>query len=74
MKLCDAQKNEMYLIEDIQAQEQIAGRLEALGMNEGTLIKILNKKRRGAMIISVRGTRMAVGGGIAERIEVSRHE
>lgn len=74
MKLCNAQKNGTYLIEDIQAEEQISGRLEALGMNEGTLIKILNKKRHGAVIVSVRGTRMAVGYGIADRIEVSRHE
>lgn len=74
MKLCDAEKDKSYIIDDINAKEQISGRLEALGMNEGTLIRVLNIKRRGAVIISVRGTRMAMGYGISSRIEVRDHE
>lgn len=70
MKLCDTNKGGEYRILEIAASEQISGRLEALGMNEGTTIKILNKKRYGAIIVSVRGTRMAMGYDIANQIEV----
>lgn len=45
-------------------------RLEALGMIEGTRIKVLNKKNNGALIIKFRGTRFAIGKSIAEKIAV----
>lgn len=47
-------------------------RLEALGMTEGTPLSLLNSKGgRGAMVIKVRGTRLAIGRGIASGIEIS---
>ena len=45
-------------------------RLEALGLTEGTNITILNKKKKGAVIVKVRGTRFAVGEHIAEGIRI----
>ena len=46
-------------------------RLEALGMTEGTRVSVLRKKRLGAMIVKVRGTRFAVGLGISTHIRVA---
>ena len=41
-----------------------------LGMLEGTRITVVNRKKKGAMIIKIRGTRFAVGQSITECIEV----
>ena len=70
MTLYDGKIGEEYRILGIYLQEGILRRLEALGMNEGTLIRVLNRKRRGAMIIKVRGTRLALGSDITRQIEV----
>ena len=45
-------------------------RLEALGVNEGTPVNILNKKGSGSVIIKVRGTRLALGRRLSEGITV----
>ena len=45
-------------------------RLEMLGLTGGTEIKLLNKKKNGAVIVKVRGTRFAFGREIARGIEV----
>jgi ferrous iron transport protein A len=49
---------------------QTERRLEVLGMLEGTRISVVNRKKRGAMIIKIRGTRFAVGENITKCIEV----
>ncbi len=41
-----------------------------LGLTRGTRIKLLNKKRSGAVIVKLRGTRYAFGRDIAEKVEV----
>ena len=70
MTLFDACEKEDYIIEGIFVEEEITRRLEALGFNEGTQIKILTRKKNGAMIIKIRGTRMALGKNISTYIEV----
>ena len=49
----------------------ITRRLQALGLNDGTIINVLNRKKRGALIIQVRGTRLALGKHISSSIEIS---
>ena len=44
-------------------------RLEALGLTKGTSIKLLNRNRGGSVIIMVRGSRLALGGRIAEAVQ-----
>ena len=51
-------------------QFQLTRRLQALGINEMTVIQKLNAKHGGACIIKVRGTRLAIGKHIAQGIEV----
>ena len=51
-------------------EEILERRLEALGLNEGTVVTIMNKKKSGAMIVKVRGTRLALGKHITSQIEV----
>lgn len=48
----------------------IMRRLEALGLTKGTNIKILNSNSEGAVILMVRGSRLALGSKIAEAIQM----
>ena len=47
-------------------------RLEALGINEGTRLTLMNRKKNGASIVKVRGTRWAIGREIAKGISVAQ--
>ena len=59
------------MVKGLDLPVELERRLEALGLIEGSTISILRKKRRGAMIIKVRGTRFAVGWGISSHIGVA---
>lgn len=77
MTLADAKKNEDYLIKELFVEEAVTRRLQALGLNDGAKISVLNRKRKGALIIRVRGTRLALGRHLSSNIEVeevSGHE
>lgn len=70
MTLYEAEKGGCYLINGLYLEPAVTRRLQALGLNDGTLVKILNRKRRGALIIQVRGTRLALGKHISSNIEI----
>lgn len=70
MTLQDGIMNHSYTVRKVKLPVKTLRRLEALGMTRGCTIKVMNKKRRGAVIIKLRGTRFAVGEVIAENIEV----
>ena len=59
-----------YLVTRVQVDEKITRRLEALGVNEGTPVDVLNRKGAGSVIIKVRGTRLALGKPITDGILV----
>ena len=58
-KLNECEIGGRYVVAGVQVDEGITRRLEALGVNEGTPVNILNKKGGGSVIIKVRGTRLA---------------
>ena len=68
MKLYEGNIGATYLVKSVHVDEAINRRLEALGVNENTLV--MNKKDSGTMIIKVRGTRLALGRRITGGIEV----
>lgn len=70
MTLFETQKKKEYVIRRLHVEEAVTRRLEALGLNDGTKIRVLNRKRRGALIIQVRGTRLALGKHLSSNIEV----
>lgn len=70
MMLFEGQKNGVYEVSGIYVEEGVSRRLQALGLNDGTRIEILNRKKNGALIIRVRGTRLALGKYISSGIEV----
>ena len=70
MTLYDGKKDREYEVCGVYVEESVTRRLQALGLNDGTKIKILNRKKKGALIIQVRGTRLALGKHISSGIEV----
>ncbi len=73
MTLYEGTMNEEYQLTGMYMNEEILRRLEALGMNDGTRVTVLNRKKNGAMIIKVRGTRLALGRKLAQQIEVTSY-
>ena len=69
-KLNECEIGGRYVVAGVQVDEGITRRLEALGVNEGTRVNILNKKGSGSVIIKVRGTRLALGRRLSEGITV----
>lgn len=74
MTLYQAQKNQEYIIKGLFVEEAVTRRLQALGLNDGTKIRVLNKKKRGALIIQVRGTRLALGKHLSSNIEIREEQ
>ena len=74
MTLYEGQTGGRYLVADMMIEEDISRRLQALGLIEGTRLKLLNRKRNGSLIIYVRGTRLALGKHITSGIEVEEVE
>lgn len=72
MRLNQCEKGSTCQVKRVLVAEAIGRRLEALGVNEGTTVTILNKKKSGSVIIKVRGTRLALGKKIAEQIETDK--
>lgn len=72
MTLNEGEKGSQLRVVRMDLPLQTERRLEVLGMLEGTKISVVNRKRRGAMIIKIRGTRFAVGENITEHIEVEK--
>lgn len=63
-----------YIVDDIQLESSIMRRLQMLGLTQGTSVEMLNKKRNGAVIFKVRGTRFAIGKNVAEGIIIGGGE
>ncbi len=70
MTLFEAQKGGEYIIAGLYVEEAITRRLQALGLNDGTRVRVLNRKKRGALIVQVRGTRLALGRHLSSNIEI----
>lgn len=70
MSLFEGIKGKNYEIKGLYVEEGLTRRLQALGLNDGTVITVLNRKKNGALIIRVRGTRLAIGRHISQGIEI----
>ncbi len=59
-----------YQVQEIQLPVNMEKRLEALGMNRGSSVSVLNCKGNGILIVKIRGTRFALGRNITKNIIV----
>ena len=73
MTLYEGQTGKNYEVTGLKLSDPVMRRLEALGIFEGTKIHILNNKKKGAVIIKARGARWALGGEMAQGIEVKEY-
>lgn len=70
MTLPEGKKGCDYIVEKTELPRPVQIRLQAMGLTEGTRLHLQNKKKGGAVIFIVRGTRLAVGKPIASAIFV----
>ena len=70
MNLSSAECKKKYLVRSINTSEDIERRLESLGLTENSGIELVTKKRGGACIAKIRGTRFALGKEICDKIEL----
>ena len=72
MKLNETKIGDLVVVEKMELPRATMMRLKTLGMTGGTTLRILNKKSSGSVILSVRGTRLALGNLITRDITVWR--
>lgn len=72
MTLFDAVSGQRYEITGLFVKEEMTRRLQALGLNDGTVVYIENRKKCGALVVDVRGTKLAIGKQLSSGIEVRR--
>lgn len=70
MRLCEGMPGMQYEIAELFTEGALRGRLEALGIYPYTRVGIITKKKSGALIVWLRGTRLALGRKIADGIEI----
>lgn len=70
MRLSGAETGKCYIVESIQLPEDKKRRILDLGITENAKITVENLKTDGPMIISVRGTRLALGRKFSDGIIV----
>lgn len=70
MRLIEGVMGRRYEVDGLELPLETERRLEALGLTAGTKVRIMNKKKHGAMVVKIRGTRFAVGRSIAEHVSV----
>jgi len=74
MTLFDGKIDQFYYIDNLQVDGNVGRRLQSLGLIHGTKVRVVNKKKNGAVIFQARGTRLAIGKDIASSIVVSTKE
>ncbi|MGN0297867.1 MAG: ferrous iron transport protein A [Lachnospiraceae bacterium] len=76
MTLVDGKIGANYSVENISLEQGVMRRLQAIGLTEGAIISVLTRRKKGAMIIRVRGSRWALGRDLIQGIivkEVTQH-
>ena len=70
MRLCDGKTDRAYRVEEIRIAGRLGLRLEALGLTPRARVSVIGGRKRGSIMVKVRGTRLAIGRRIAEGIQV----
>ncbi|MCP4571774.1 MAG: ferrous iron transport protein A [bacterium] len=58
------------ILKSIDGGHQMRGRLAALGLLPGTELEVIQNSGHGPFVVSVRGSRIVIGRGMAQRMEV----
>ena len=68
--LCEAVAGEMVTVETVRAGWGLQRRLNDLGITPGVQVKVISGGRSGHLVLDVRGSRLALGRGVAGKIIV----
>ena len=71
MTLTEVRIGDYYRIRQMTVSAPVAGRLDALGIRNGTVVKLITHRKNGAAVIYFRGTRIALGKRITDSVTVS---
>jgi ferrous iron transport protein A len=71
MRLKEGKEGGIFEVEDMNMPLDTERRLQVLGLTEGSTVQVMKNKKRGAMIVKIRGTRFALGEKIAKNILVT---
>jgi len=66
--------NGKYVVQSIDVDNKTKKRLQDMGITQGSIIKIMSTVGKHAFILRVRGSRVALGKEIIERIDVSEYQ
>jgi len=58
------------ILRSIEGGRQLRGRLAALGLLHGTELEVIQNSGHGPFVLSVKGSRIVIGRGMAARISV----
>lgn len=70
MSLLQLQTGQNAILKDISWDMKIKRKLYDMGMTPGTPVSMISASSRGPVILDVRGSRLALGRGISEKIDV----
>ncbi len=70
--LNDLRAEETAVVRELDGGTNFRSRMASLGFTPGTLVKMVQNYGHGAVIVSLRGTRVALGRGEAHKVGVSR--
>ncbi|MEZ0397202.1 MAG: FeoA family protein [Anaerolineales bacterium] len=72
LPLAEIRPGERALLRQFRAGRAVENRLASLGFTPGAAVEVVQNFGRGPLIVSVRGTRVALGRGEAAKILVER--
>ncbi len=72
LSLADLQAGQRATVREFRAGRAVESRLASLGLTPGAALEVVQNYGRGPLIVSVRGTRIALGRGEAAKILVKR--
>jgi len=72
MPLAMVPPGEAVTVADIRAGRGLARRLADIGLTPGTVLKVIRGNGSGPTLIDIRGTRLALGFGVAQKVMVEK--
>ncbi len=70
MPLTNIKEGVIAKLQSIKGGRQLRTRLAALGLLPGTEIEVIQNSGKGPFVVSVRGSRIVIGRGMASQVEV----
>jgi len=72
MPLSMVTQGEVVQVVAVRAGWGLQRRLAEMGLNPGVKVRVMNSQRPGPVVIDVRGSRLALGQGVAHKIMVTQ--